>query len=207
MKRILFVILLLATLTQAMEQVPFVTTGMPEGRKQAELINALDKGDKAQIDKLLDAGTVNKPFGLFGYRGHTPLTVALVGQFGAYRPGQSSNREATARYLISKGADPAPLNPYLQIAAKHGEAEKVKFLLSFGAQDINDKSLEEATDTYNDYLKENYDPEETARYGKVIEQLKQAKRKSQWAKKPIPSKGIFQELETEEFLKPVAQPK
>lgn len=200
MKRLILSSMLLIATTYTMEKTPVVTTAMPEGKRQSELIFALDAGDKTKIDKFLNANTINTPFGLHGYKGHTPLTLTLLGTFGPSRLSPKYNREETARYLISKGADPAPLNPYLESAAKFGDVEKVKMLLAFGAQDMNGISLKEASETYNHYLSENYDADATARYGQIVELLKQAKRKSQW--RPQPSKGIFKELETEEFLTP-----
>lgn len=180
MKRLFSIILLVATV-QAMEKNPEVFAAKEEEKRQTELIYALDLGEKPQIDKLVNANTINKPFGLFGYKGHTPLTLTLVGQFGFYRHAPQFNREETARYLISKGADSAPLNPYLEIAAIHGDLDKVKLLLSFGAKDSNDKALKKATDTYNYYAAEQaayclYDTDAPARYSEIVKLLQQAKR-------------------------------
>ena len=178
MKKILFSFLTLAVIsTYTMERAQYVTTATEEGKKQAELINALDKGDTAQISKLLDQGIdINKPFGLFGYQGHTPLTMILKGQFGYLKAAPVSNREKIARFLITKGANPAALNPYLEEAAILGDVEKVALLLSFGAKDVNDKGLKVATDAYQHFASEKYDQSATDAYAQIIKLLEQAKK-------------------------------
>ena len=180
MKRIVFsflILVVISTYTMEQTQILEVNTNQEAGKKQAAFINAIDSGDRKRIDQLLSEGfDINKPFGLFGYRGHTPLTQALLGEFGYYRKAPQSNRQEIARYLITKGANPAPLNPYLEYAAEHGDVEKVKLFLSFGAKDVNDKGLKAATEEYKHYATEKYDAKATEKYSQVIKLLEQAKK-------------------------------
>lgn len=177
MKKLLLSAILLVASIYTMEKPHFYTTTSEEGKKQAELINAIDKGDKAKIDLLLKSGTdINKPFGLLGYWPHTPLTLILFGEFSRVHRAPAGNREDTARFLISRGADTAQLTPFLENEAESGDVEKVRFLLSFGAKDINGFALKEATEHYNHYSTEKYDADATNRYGQIIKLLEQAKK-------------------------------
>lgn len=171
--------------------VPFVTTGMDEGKKQQALINALEIGDKARILQLLAGIDINKPFGLFGFRGFTPLSLVAVGKFSPWETSKRAEREEIARFLISKGADVADLNEYLLPAVKRGEIDQVKFLLALGAQDVNNQALNYAIDERNHYMEHKYDRAEIEKLGQIVRLLENAKKgvvKLKPTAKPAPAK-------------------
>lgn len=144
-----------------------------------------------QVKSAIEAGApLHEIKYLVGYKGEEPLRSAY-----------GQGKLLIAEYLLSRGANKAILNEFLKDAAANGEVEKVSWLLSHGAQDVDGHALKEATDTYKHYSEEKYDNRATIRYGKIKELLTEAKRKSTWKSKlASPSKGIFLELESEEFL-------
>lgn len=209
MKRLLLSALLLVASVHAMEEPVYVSTAMEEGRRQAEFINAIDRGDKAKIDELLKSGfNINKPFGLSGPAfGYTPLMLIALGKSGygeVFPHGLPANREEIARFLISRGANTAPLTPYLERAAENGDVEQVKLLLSIGAKDAEGKALKEATDKYNEYSTDSrHFADEISQFGQVVKLLEQAKRggpvKLTPTAKPAPAAA-------KPVAKPAAQP-
>lgn len=155
------------------------------------LLVGIRDNNLAKVKAAIEAGApVNEIEYLLGYKGVSPLIRAY-----------GDNKLEIAEYLISKGADTSSFNRFLGGEAVGGNLERVEWLLKHGAKDSNDAVLKEV----KDYEKDEFIPELKVKYEKIIRLLEQAKRKSQW--RPQPSKGIFKELETQEFLTPTDQPK
>lgn len=148
------------------------------------LLVGIRDNNLANVKAAIEAGApVNEIKYLIGYKGEEPLRTAYA-----------KGRLEIAEYLLSRGANKAIFNDYLEGAARSADVEKIKWLLAHGAQDADGQALYYA----KEYEEDEYQPIEKAKYKEIIRLLEQAKRKSQW--RPQPSKGIFKELETEEFL-------
>ncbi len=163
------------------------TYGMLNKEKIAledRLLVGIRDNNLADVKAAIEAGApVNEIGYLLGYKGEEPLRTAY-----------GKGRFEIAEYLLSRGANKSILNDYLEPAARSADVEKIKWLLAHGAQDANGQALYYA----KEYEQDEFIPIEKAKYKEIIRLLEQAKRKSQW--RPQRSKGIFQELETEEFL-------
>lgn len=155
-------------------------------KAEDNLLFAIKNKDLAAAKAAIDAGApLNEIKSLFGYIGTIPVQMAY--KSGAY---------TIAEYLISKGADTTPLNYYLLSEATSANVTQVEWLLKHGAKDIDDKVLAEVKDFHDDEV----DSLLKVQYAQIIKLLEQAKQESQRLKSVMPSKGIFEELETEEFL-------
>lgn len=116
---------------------------------------------------------------LLGYKGERPLVQAYY--HGAYD---------IADYLISKGAKVNELNSFLASEAVKPDSAQVEWLLKHGVKDVNDAALRQAK-----AMQKHEALGSKAEFGQVIKLLEQAR----------PQRGIFKELETEEFLKPAGK--
>lgn len=166
------------------------TYGMQNKEKiglEDRLLVGIRDNNLASVKAAIEAGApVNEIAYLIGYKGEQPLRTAYA-----------KGRLEIAEYLLSRGANKAILNDFLEGSARGAEVEKIKWLLAHGAQDADGQALYYA----KEYEEDEYRPTEKAKYKEIIRLLEQAKRKSLWKPKPaLPSKGIFKELETEEFL-------
>lgn len=134
-----------------------------EDKKDIEdnLIKGIDRDEIGRVQQAIKAGASPQEIQyLLSIKGEHPLTLA-------YHKG----RYAIAEYLISQGADPSMLNPYLGDALS-GNVEKVKWLLSHGVKDTDDAILTRVKEFEAD---EPYAPLK-AQYGQIIRLFEQAKR-------------------------------
>src|SRR5437868_3398628 len=134
MKRLLLIVIVCANLASAMATSP---------RTQLELdfINAIAAGDIPKVRNFLNSGfRVNEPFTVTGFRGHTPLTVALMDKIPQYEirnntlqlkalKNSSPNRYKIAESLIAQNADKAQLNALLAEAVAQKNAVKALWLV------------------------------------------------------------------------------
>lgn len=156
-----------------------------------KLLVGIRDNNLSSVKAAIEAGApVNEIAYLIGYKGEQPLRTAYA-----------KGRLEIAGYLLSRGANKVILNDFLEGSARSADVEKIKWLLAHGAQDADGQALYYA----KEYEQDEFIPTQKAKYKEIIRLLEQAKRKSQW--RPQPSKGIFKELETEEFLSPSDQPK
>lgn len=149
------------------------------------LLVALNNGKLADVKAAIEAGApVNEIKYLLPYKGEEPLQRALA-----------QGHLEIADYLLSRGADKTILNRFLLHAVRSADVETIKWLLARGAQDTDGEALYYA----KEYKETAFRAKEKATHDQIIKLLEQAKTASK-RKSVRPSKGIFKELETEEFL-------
>lgn len=151
MKRLLSVLILLnGSSLLAMQKRPLkshvtVTKSPPikedtQTKKELAIIDAIARGDVMAVRKELDAGlNVNKPFTITGFRGHTPLSVALMDKIPVYVvrnntlqlvqvKDNSPNKYKIAESLIAQGADNKQLNELFAGAVANKNAVKALWI-------------------------------------------------------------------------------
>lgn len=135
MKRLLLVLILCANLASAM-----VTN--PRTAQELKFITAIANGDIAQVRNFLNMGfNVNQPFTITGFRGHTPLTVALMDKIPQYvvrnntlqltglKDNTSGSKYKIAESLIAQKADKVQLNALLADAVANKNSIKTLWLV------------------------------------------------------------------------------
>ena len=134
MKRLLILSLLCANMATAM-----VTD--TRTKNELDFINAITKGDLVAVRNYLNAGfRVNEPFTITGFRGHTPLTVALMDKIPQFEvrnntlqlkgmKDNSANKYVIAESLIAQGASKEQLNALLAEAVAQKNAQKALWLV------------------------------------------------------------------------------
>lgn len=123
-------------------------------KKELAIIDAIAKGDVMAVRKELDAGlNVSKPFTIIGFRGHTPLSVALMDKIPVYvvrnntlqlaqLKDNSLNKYKIAESLIAQGADAAQLNAAFAGAVANKNAVKALWLAKHSKVKPNSKVIE-----------------------------------------------------------------
>ena len=142
MKRLLILSLLCASIASAM-----VTD--TRTKNELDFINAITKGDLIAVRNYLNSGfRVNEPFTITGYRGHTPLTIALMDKVPLLEvrnntlqlkgvKDNSANKYAIAEFFIAQGAKTEHL---LSDAVAQKNAQKALFLVK-NSKAVADPSL------------------------------------------------------------------
>lgn len=134
MKRLLLLLILGATIATGM-----VTS--PRAQLELDFINAIAAGDIPKVRNFLNTGfPVNEPFTVIGFRGHTPLTVALMDKIPLYEVrnntlqlksmrDNSAHKYKIAESLIAQKADKAQLNALLAEAVMQKNPIKALWLV------------------------------------------------------------------------------
>lgn len=146
MKRLLIVLLFSASIASAMVA--------DRSKQELNFIHAIANGDIVAVRNFLNAGfKVNEPFTVQGFRGHTPLTVALMDKIPHYvvrnntlqltgLKDNSANKYKIAESLIAQKADKAQLNALLADAVATKNAFKTLWLLKNSTATGDKKILE-----------------------------------------------------------------
>lgn len=143
MKRLLLLLILVSSYLCALT---------PAEQQEVDFISAITSGNIAAITAQLDKGkSANHQFALMGYRGYTPLTIALMekvpvleypkdkfGNVTVQLRGQkpnAANQFQVIQLLVARGANKAELNLLAQDAIAKSDATKALNLVNAGASD------------------------------------------------------------------------
>lgn len=126
------------------------------------LLVGIRDNNLANVKAAIEAGApVNEIEYLIGYIGEEPLRTAYA-----------KGRLEIAEYLLSRGANKAILNDFLEGSARGAEVEKIKWLLAHGAQDADGRALYYA----KEYEQDEFIPTLKAKYKEIIRMLENVKR-------------------------------
>lgn len=119
----------------------------PAEQQEIDFITAITNGNIAAVTAQLDSGkSANHHFSLMGFRGYTPLSIALMEKVPVYeyrnntiqlksvKP-NAGNQFQVVQLLLSRGANRAELNILAQNAIVNGESIKALNLVNAGASD------------------------------------------------------------------------
>ncbi|CAN5151542.1 hypothetical protein BH09DEP1_BH09DEP1_4150 [soil metagenome] len=147
MKRLILLTLMSASSALAM------TTANQKGKVEADFIAAITSGNIPAITAQLDKGmSPNLPFNLMGYRGYTPLSIALMKQVPAIeyrnntvqmkgiRP-NAANQYEVIKLLVTRGADQKALQDLLQFEIGQGNSQQALNIVNTGIADKDGRLL------------------------------------------------------------------
>lgn len=167
-----------------------MTPADPQGKEEADFIEAITKGDMAAISMQLAKGRdIKQPFRLQGFENITPLQLVLKDHIPTfdYKSGKpqlksvvpsSSKKYAIADLFLMRGANKADLENLLQLAVASGNHKTALWILHKGVIDKTGNLLQRA----QEFEKSERKPEVKAEWAQVVRRLQEEKERQFKAK-------------------------
>lgn len=179
----------------------------PAEQQEVDFIAAITSGNIPAIRAQLDKGkSANHQFALMGYRGYTPLSIALMEKVPVYEyrkdtiqmKGQkpnAANQFQVIELLVSRGANKDELNILAKDAIAKGDTTKALNLVNAGA---SDKKLLEAVNAQ--------DAKETSEAKKIVWQaIKKKLGAPVVVREPVPTRAVSAEKKERDLYDALAK--